>query len=214
MDSGNSSKTGKQLEKPSRSGARTKGASNPKVCDFFQKAVETSRQTELEQGAREEIVIDVEQDDLEQMLAEENIMKQSSGEANMKWHAKEYEGFRLSAGRYALDFLKSMNVTICYLVVAFRMLAKGPWTIRMVCVHIRQAAVCAISQGWFVNTLIAHGIHFSRAELALAAGTFLGTSHQISQMTQINLCFCLARNYRPVYAISYEDAWKPHSQSE
>ena len=108
------------------------------------------------------------------MLAEENIMKQSIHEANMKWHANDEEEFRLSAGRYALDFLRTMNGTLCYLMVAFRMLAKAPWTTRMVCVHIRQAAIYAISQGWFVNTLASHGIYFSRAELALAAGTFLG----------------------------------------
>ncbi len=159
---------------------RVKGVSNPKVSSFFQKAVETPIQSHphefdgLERGAREEIVIDVEQDNLEKMLVEENIMKQSIREANMKWHANDEEEFRLSAVSYALDFLKSMNGTLCYLIVAFRMLAKAPWTIRMVCVHIRQAAIYAISQGWFVNTLVSHGIHFSRAELALAAGTFLG----------------------------------------
>ena len=54
------------------------------------------------------------------------------------------------------------------------MLAKAPWTIPMVCVHIRQAAIYAISQGWFVNAQMTHGICFGRAELALAAGTFLG----------------------------------------
>ena len=54
------------------------------------------------------------------------------------------------------------------------MLAKAPWTARMVRVHVRQAAIYAISKGWFVNTANSHGIQFSRAELALAAGTFLG----------------------------------------
>ncbi len=101
-------------------------------------------------------------------------MRQSIHEANMKWHSNDEEEFRVLAGRYALDFLKSMNGTLCYLMVAFRMLAKAPWTARMVCVHIRQAAIYAISRGWFVNTLASHGIYFSRAELALAAGTFLG----------------------------------------
>ena len=180
LDPRNCSKAGKQLDKLSHPATRAKGVSNPKVSAFFQKAVETPIQShpheldELERGTREEIVIDVEQDNLEKMLVEENIMKQSIREANMKWHANEEEEFRLPAGSYALDFLKSMNGTLCYLIVAFRMLAKAPWTIRMVCVHIRQAAIYAISQGWFVNTLISHGIHFSRAELALAAGTFLG----------------------------------------
>ena len=120
------------------------------------------------------MAIDIEQENLERALAEENIMKQAIREANLKWHANDEDDFRLSAGRFALDFLKSMNGTLCYLTVAFRMLAKAPWTTPMVCVRIRQAAIYAISQGWFVNTQMTHGISFSRAELALAAGTFLG----------------------------------------
>ena len=67
-----------------------------------------------------------------------------------------------------------MNGTLCYLMVAFRMLSKAPWTAKMVCVHIRQTAIYAISKGWYLKTSESHGIHFSRAELALAAGTFLG----------------------------------------
>ena len=86
-------------------------------------------------------------------------MKQSIHE--VKWHSKDEEEFRELAGRYALDFLKSMNDTLCCLMVAFRVLAKAPWTARIVCVH-------AVSKGF--NTLA----YFSRAELALAAGTFLG----------------------------------------
>ena len=54
------------------------------------------------------------------------------------------------------------------------MLSKAPWTAKMVCVHIRQAAIYAISKGWYLKTNESHGIQFSRAELALAAGTFLG----------------------------------------
>ena len=127
----------------------------------------------MDRSIHARMCIDIEQENLEKALAEEDIVKQAILEANMKWHANDEEGFRVSAGRFALDFLKSMNGTLCYLTIAFRMLAKAQWTIHMVCVHIRQAAIYAISQGGFVNTQITHGIHFSRAELALAAGTFL-----------------------------------------
>ncbi len=129
---------------------------------------------EVDRSVHVPMVIDIEQENLERALAEENIMKQAIPEANLKWHANDEDDFLLSAGRFALDFLKSMNGTLCYLTVAFRMLAKAPWTTPMVCVRIRQAAIYAISQGWFVNTKMTHGISFSRAELALAAGTFLG----------------------------------------
>ena len=171
---------GKRQARAGNPVVKSKGAPSPKVTSFFQKAVETPIQShpcdidELEHGGQEDGVIDVEQDDLERSFVEENIMQQSIHEANMKWHSNDDEEFRVLAGRYALDFLKSMNGTLCYLMVAFRMLAKAPWTARMVCVHICQAAIYAISRGWFVNTVALHGIHFSRTELALAAGTFLG----------------------------------------
>ena len=170
----------KQRSKSDLPVERSKKLPDPKVNSFFQKAIETPIQSlpheidELEQISQEDTVIDLERENLQKMLAEENIMKQSIHEANMKWHPNDEEGFRLSAGRYALEFLKTMNGTLCYLMVAFRMLAKAPWTMRTVCVHIRQAAILAISQGWFVNTLASHGIDFNRAALALAAGTFLG----------------------------------------
>ncbi len=170
LDSRHCPAPGKRQARTGHPVVKARGAPNPKVTSFFQKAVETPIQShphdidELEHGVQEDGVIDVEQDGLERRFVEENIMKQSIHEANMKWHSNDEEEFRVLAGRYALDFLKSMNGTLCYLMVAFRMLAKAPWTARMVCVHIRQAAIYAISRGWFVNTLASHGIHFSRAE--------------------------------------------------
>ena len=44
----------------------------------------------------------------------------------------------------------------------------------MISVHIRQAALQARHEGWFLKTQHTHGIVFSRTELALAASTFLG----------------------------------------
>ena len=122
------------------------------------------------------ILIDTEQEELEKNSAEENLMKLAVSAADQKWHAEEEENFRNSVEHYALDFLRSMNGTLCYLTVAFRMLAKASWTSPMVSVHIRQAAMYAISQGWYVNTQQSHGINFSRAELAvaLAASIFVG----------------------------------------
>ena len=172
----NHAKAGKRDDRPNPQTAKPKGVSITKVSSFFQKAVGTPIQghprefEDADQMARVLMVVDIEQENLERTLAEDNIMKQVIHEANLKWHATDEDDFRSSAGRFALDFLKSMNGTLCYLTVAFRMLAKAPWTISMVCVHIRQAAIYAISQGWYVNTHLTHGICFSRAELALAAG--------------------------------------------
>ncbi len=174
------SRSGKRQARNGHHISKGKGVTNTSVNLLLQKAINTPIQSqlkdldELEQESQKGEVIDLEQEDLARALAAENVMKQSIHEANMKWHANEDEESRITAGRYALEFLKSMNGTLCYLMVAFRMLAKAPWTANMVCVHVRQAAIYAISKGWFVNTSNSHGIQFSRAELALAAGTFLG----------------------------------------
>ncbi len=173
-------RSGKRHARTGHHASKVKGVTSSSVNFLLQEAVDTPIRSkphdidELEQKAQEDVVIDIEQEDLAKILAEEHVMKQSMHEANIKWHTNDAEEFRTMAGRYALDFLKSMNGTLCHLMVAFRMLAKAPWTARMVCVHVRQAAIYAISKGWFVNTVNSHGIHFSRAELALAAGTFLG----------------------------------------
>ena len=74
----------------------------------------------------------------------------------------------------ASTFLRFMNSTLCFLTVSFRMLSKAPWKSKMLTVHIRQAALAAIGNGWFVWSDKQHKIPFSRAELALAAVSFRG----------------------------------------
>ena len=44
----------------------------------------------------------------------------------------------------------------------------------MVSIDVRQAAVVAISKGWFVKSGSFNAYPFTRAELALAAGSYLG----------------------------------------
>ena len=174
------SRSGKRLAKKGSQASKGKGAANQGLGLLLQKAIDTpvlgqsKEQDEFEHELQREEVIDLEQEEHVRDSVAENVLKQSIHEANMKWHAQENEEFRSIAGKYALEFLKSMNGTLCYLMVAFRMLSKAPWTAKMVCVHIRQAAIYAISKGWYLRTSESHGIHFSRAELALAAGTFLG----------------------------------------
>ena len=129
-------------------------------------------------------------------------MKQSIHEANMKWHAHEDEDFRDMAGKYALEFLKSMNGTLCYLMVALRMLAKAPWTAKMVCVHVRQAAIYAISRGWCLKTSNSHGIHFSRAELAHAAVPTFATATSWISPAWVNLKQCIEHHCTPFPWIS------------
>ena len=70
-------------------------------------------------------------------------------------------------------FLRRMDSTICFLIVVYRMLAKANWTRSMVAVDIKQAALYAISRGWFVKSSNFRDYPFSREELAVSAATYL-----------------------------------------
>ena len=69
-------------------------------------------------------------------------------------------------------FLRRMDSTICFLIVVYRMLAKANWTRSMVAVDIKQAALYAISRGWFVKSNF-RDYPFSREEFAVSAATYL-----------------------------------------
>ena len=74
----------------------------------------------------------------------------------------------------AIQFLLAMDSTLCFFTVSLRMIALAPWEDSMVAIDVRQAAVVAISKGWFVKSEPFNAYPFSRAELALAAGSYLG----------------------------------------
>ena len=67
-----------------------------------------------------------------------------------------------------------LNSTLCFFTVAMRMLSKAPWTDPMISPDVRQAAMVAISCGWFVKSENFTKYPFTRAELALAAGAYQG----------------------------------------
>ena len=52
----------------------------------------------------------------------------------------------------AIQFLLSMDSTLCFFTVSLRMIALAPWKDSMVAIDVRQAAVVAISKGWFVKS--------------------------------------------------------------
>ena len=74
----------------------------------------------------------------------------------------------------AIQFLLAMDSTLCFFTVSLRMFAFAPWKDSMVAIDVRQAAVVAISKGWYVKSDPFNAYPFSRAELALAAGSYLG----------------------------------------
>ena len=75
----------------------------------------------------------------------------------------------------ATAFLRYMNSTLCFLTVSFRMLSKAPWKSKMLTAHVRQAALAAIGNAWYVWTNKQHKLPFTRAELALAAVSYRGS---------------------------------------
>ena len=67
-----------------------------------------------------------------------------------------------------------MDSTLCFFTVSLRMIALAPWKDSMVSIDVRQAAVVAISKRWCVKSVSFEAYPFTRAELALAAGSYLG----------------------------------------
>ena len=187
------SRSGKRLAKKGSHANKGKGVTNTGLRLLLQKAIDTPVQSqnkehdEFEHELPREEVIDLEQEDCARAQVAENVLKQSIHEANMKWHAHEDEEFRDMAGKYALEFLKSMNGILCYLMVALRMLAKAPWTAKMVCVHVRQAAIYAISRGWYLKTSNSGFISVEQS-LHLLRVPFLVTSDRTCLKTLINPC--------------------------
>ena len=91
-----------------------------------------------------------------------------------KWYPDIDRQTKHEDAETAAIFLRYMNSTLCFLTVAFRMLAKAPWKPKMLSLHVRQAALAAIGNDWYVWTTLRHRIPFTRAELALAAVSYRG----------------------------------------
>ena len=95
-------------------------------------------------------------------------------DANEKWLSQVPDRKRNDIEKLAIQFLLAMDSTLCFFTVSLRMIALAPWKDSMVSINVRQAAVVAISKGWFVKSEPFNAYPFSGAELALAAGSYLG----------------------------------------
>ncbi len=91
-----------------------------------------------------------------------------------KWYPNIDKQTKREDADAAAIFLRYMNSTLCFLTVAFRMLSKAPWKPKMLTSHVRQAALAAIGNDWYVWTTLRHRIPFTRAELAVAAVSYRG----------------------------------------
>ena len=95
-------------------------------------------------------------------------------DAGEKWLSQMPDRKRNDIEKLAIQFLLAMDSTLCFFTVSLRMITFAPWKDSMVSIDVRQAAVVAISKGWFVKSVSFNAYPFTRAELALAAGSYLG----------------------------------------
>ena len=118
--------------------------------------------------------------DVERLIAADELRKQAVAveqvrDAGSKWLTQCPEAQRNGIEQLAVSFLLA--------TVAMRMLSKAPWTDPMITPDIRQAAMVAVSRGWFVKSENFTKYSFTRAELALAAGAYQGLLVQPFRMT-------------------------------
>ena len=104
---------------------------------------------------------------------QETLMKTEINDAVHKWCATYPAAHQIRVAHVAFKFRCRISSTICFLVAAYRLLAKAPWTTNMIAVDIKQAAFYAISKGWSLKDPTAGDFPFSVAELAVAAATYL-----------------------------------------
>ena len=104
---------------------------------------------------------------------QEILMKAEINDAVHKWCATYPTAHQIRVAHIAFKFRCRISSTICFLVAAYRLLAKAPWTTNMIAVDIKQAAFYAISKGWSLKDPTAGDFPFSVAELAVAAATYL-----------------------------------------
>ena len=137
-----------------------------------------SRSTDVPMVDLESIINEEDKRIHELILAKENRIQaeavQLVRDAGEKWLSQVPDQKRNDIEKFAVQFLLAMDSTLCFFTVSLRMIALAPWKDSMVSIDVRQAAVVAISKGWFVKSDPFNAYPFTRAELALAAGSYLG----------------------------------------
>ena len=165
--------------KPSGFPLRRAGLDTSRKLNFFKKPSEQSLQVQIATQPADKADGDTFMIDVESMVAAEEIRKQAVAveqvrDAGNKWLSRHPLAQRNAIEQLAVNFLLTMNSTLCFFTVAMRMLSKGPWTDAMISLDVRQAAIVAISRGWYVKCDGFSKYPFTRAELALAAGAYQG----------------------------------------
>ena len=118
-------------------------------------------------------IVDLAQKFSKEEKEQEALMKTEINDAVHKWCSLYPAAHQARIAYVAFKFRYRISSTICFLVAAYRLLAKAPWTTNMIFVDIKQAAFYAISKGWSLKDPTAGDFPFTVAELAVAAATYL-----------------------------------------
>ena len=118
-------------------------------------------------------IVDLVQKLCQEEQEEEALMKADINDAIQKWCSLYPTAHQSRVSHVAFKFRLRISSTICFLVAAYRLLAKAPWTTNMIAVDIKQAALYAISKGWSLKNPTAGDFPFTVAELAVAAATYM-----------------------------------------
>ena len=126
-----------------------------------------------------ESIINEEDKRINELILAKEIQHQAEAvqlvkDAGEKWLLQVPNQKRNDIEKFAVQFLLTMDSTLCFFTISLRVIALAPWKDSMVSIDVRQAAVVAISKGWFVKGDLFAAYPFTRAELALAAGSYLG----------------------------------------
>ena len=157
------------------------------ISSFFAKPVEVPVPMEIEDDLQKEPnqtqddIVDVEDAEQQRKIRDRAKAVAKVQDASIKWLANFDADTRNMVESTAVQILLSMHATFCYYVVAMRLLTKAPWTENMVSIDVRQAALVAISKGWYLYSNTGGSFPFSPAELAVAAGLYEGIIEPAAQ---------------------------------
>ena len=160
---------------------------NNMISSFFAKPVEVPIPMEIEDDLQKEPnrtqndIVDVEDAQQQRKIRDRAKAAAKVQDASTKWLANIDADTRNKVESTAVQILLSMHATFCYYVVAMRLLTKAPWTENMVSIDVRQAALVAISKGWYLSSNTGGSFPFSPAELAIAAGLYEGIIEPAAQ---------------------------------
>ena len=222
--------------RPSGFPLRRAGLETSRKLRFFRKPVEGPLQAQTATHPSDKAEGDALMIDVESIVASEEIRKQAAAveqirDAGIKWLSCHPLAQKNAIEQLAVNFLVTMNSTLCFFTVAMRMLSKAPWTDAMISLDVRQAAIVAISRGWYVTCDSFSKYPFTRAELALAAGAYQGlltptipddttvalrtmidhlppTCNSLFTQAQVSCPFCHAKRDGIVPTFSSSISWK------